>query len=78
MSDKIQAVEYKTLQDGLKVILGYTEVRNTCITCRFVQLDPSTDNFGPGDKCFRNPDIQFPVASSGCCAKFTSKFSDQK
>lgn len=55
-------------------LMGYTEVAVTCSKCRFCEIDPSTDNFGSGDQCKRNPDVTFRVNSDhGHCTKFEKR-----
>ena len=56
----------------IKKINGYTETTPNCATCSFFKDDPSTDNFGRGDYCNRNPDITFNVRPSAVCKKWTT------
>lgn len=51
----------------------YTSAPHTCKECEFFKEDMATDNFGPGDRCNRNPDISFCVEPNGCCNKWTPK-----
>lgn len=62
------------LVEHVKLIVGYTEKEVTCSSCVYCELDRSTDNFGVGDQCKRNPDIQFRVnGDRGRCHKHTPK-----
>lgn len=65
------------LNDGIKALVGYTETSNKCKTCLYFKEDPSTDNFGPGNLCGRNPDIQFSVKSNAVCNKWASQQKEQ-
>jgi hypothetical protein len=39
----------------------------------YFQEDESTDNFGPGNLCTRNPDVVFRVEAYAMCNKFNSR-----
>lgn len=61
------------MHDTLKRKNGYTESPKICKDCRSFSADFSTDNFGPGDLCIRNPDIAFQVRPLGVCHKWELK-----
>ena len=52
--------------------LGHTNAPSTCKNCKYFKEDGTTDNFGPGDRCTRNPDIPFPTHSFSYCIGFTT------
>ena len=55
------------ISDSLKIQIGYTELPKQCGNCVFIKLDSTTDNFGHGDVCIRNPDITFSVVPTAVC-----------
>lgn len=55
----------------IKAAIGYTETPRRCRDCESFEPDNSTDNFGPGDLCGRNPDIKFRVREDAVCNKFS-------
>jgi hypothetical protein len=57
----------------LKEKMGYTEKFKLCKDCAFFDADMTTDNFGPGDTCRRNPDMPFGVDVAGTCNKWQQK-----
>lgn len=61
------------LHKQLKELMGYTQQSLTCQNCIFFKADDSTDNFGSGHRCTRNPDVHFQVIASGSCKKFKDK-----
>ena len=61
------------LVELLKERIEYTEKNPNCSSCIFIELDMSTDNFGVGDLCVRNPDIHFITRSFAYCNKWEPK-----
>lgn len=61
------------LAHEIKLKNGYSTKRLSCKECVYFQEDESTDNFGPGDLCVRNPDVVFRVEVHGVCNKFNAK-----
>lgn len=57
-------------KDDIRKALGYLNDAPKCEKCRFFKPNKSTDNFGPGDICGRNPDFEFAVSAGGVCKKF--------
>lgn len=69
MNDLTKKQPMNDLIDKLKARIGYTEIPPKCQSCKFFKPDMSTDNFGSGDKCIRNPDITFSVRHNAVCDK---------
>ena len=60
----------------MKEKLNYRTEQESCRTCVFYQEDMSTDNFGSGDHCERNPDARFSVQSTAICDRHLKKGSN--
>ena len=56
--------------DYIKQKNEYTEKPRCCKRCRFFTEDNSTDNFGIGNQCIRNPDTPFNVTDLAVCNKW--------
>ncbi len=54
---------------------NYRTEKESCRTCNYYQEDMSTDNFGTGDHCERNPDARFSVQSTAICDRHLKKGS---
>ena len=57
----------------MKQKLNYTTDRKSCKSCNFYEEDASTDNFGSGDHCGKNPDARFSVESTAVCDRHLQK-----
>ena len=57
----------------LKKRMGYRAKVLGCGDCISFDEDMTTDNFGPGDRCRRNPDIPFPTSKGGSCNRLVEK-----
>ena len=54
--------------------MGYSEAHPCCRDCKYIEMDDSTDHFGAGNLCVRNPDLAFKVsANKGYCNKYKKK-----
>lgn len=60
----------KALIIAVKETMGYMQQARNCGNCRSFKEDMTTDNFGGGDTCWRNPDIPFSTEKSACCDKW--------
>ena len=60
----------KSIEDKLKEKLNHTTSPSCCRLCKHFNEDMTTDNFGPGDRCIRNPDITFSTSASSSCNGF--------
>lgn len=58
---------------SLKLSIGYTDWPLNCGTCKYMEPDTSTDDFGKGDMCTRNPDISFGTADTARCDKWEKR-----
>lgn len=67
------ATTYDDVVYMLKLTNGFKDKPDTCKDCTFFSRDMSTDNFGPGDMCIRNLDINFRVNNGSTCNKFVLK-----
>ena len=65
----------ENITDIIKQQNGYRLRTLGCKDCDFFEEDPSTDNFGPGDRCMRNPDVTFRTDPHACCNKLKEKCS---
>lgn len=61
------------LENLVKDAVNYKDHARVCGNCKQLIADNSTDNFGPGDRCGRNPDINFSVSVHGFCDKWEDK-----
>ena len=59
----------------MKTNNNYRTTSESCRTCNYYQEDMSTDNFGSGDHCERNPDARFSVESTAICDRHLKKAS---
>lgn len=59
----------------MKELVNYKTVRESCRTCNYYQEDMTTDNFGSGDHCERNPDARFSVQPTAICDRHLKKAS---
>jgi hypothetical protein len=60
----------ESIESQLKNKLNYTTSPACCKLCKYFKEDMTTDNFGPGDRCIRNPDISFKTNVSASCNGF--------
>ena len=60
------------LIEHIKQLNGYTTKNKHCRDCKHFEPDDSTDNFGPGDACARNPDVKFRVSREANCNKWSA------
>ncbi len=61
----------KDFIEDLKQRMGFIEEAPKCSNCRFFRSEDTTDNFGVGDLCTRNPDSSFKVKGSSYCSKWS-------
>ena len=58
------------LVEEIKKRNNYTITPKKCMQCKYYCPDMSSDNFGPGDLCVRNPDLIFKVCVFAVCDKW--------
>lgn len=56
---------------------NYRTESESCRTCNYYHEDMTTDNFGTGDHCERNPDARFSVQSTAICDRHLKKGGSQ-
>lgn len=62
-----------SLTDEIKQRIGWKANPDVCADCRYFQASWSTDGFGPGDLCMRNPDLTFPTTETATCLRWMQR-----